>query len=252
MSKIILKSASEINLMRQGGLILKKVFKDILREIKPGVTTLSIDKKVEKLLIKSAASPSFKKVKNYSWSTCICINEQIVHTPPSEKKFADGDLITIDIGAYYKGYHTDSATTFFLSEKPNDKIENFLSAGKNALKSAIEEVRVGNRIGHISKKIYEMINQKGYFVIKELAGHGVGRTLHEEPMIPGFLDKKIDQTLLIQNGMVLAIEVIYSMGTDQIAYEEGSKWSLVTPDSSLAACFEYTVAVINDKPTILA
>lgn len=251
MSKVHLKTDQEIKIMAEGGAILKKIFKEILSQVIPGITTLEIEKKVEALLKKYGVEASFKKVKNYSWATCICINEQIVHTPPSGRILKTGDLVTIDLGVYHKGYHTDSATTICLSSPIDSEKAKFLQVGKEALQKAIKKAVIGARIGDISQGINNIVTKNGYFIVHELVGHGVGRELHEEPMIPGFLDQPINKTLEIKKGMVLAIEVIYSMGTEEIAYEKDSNWSIITADSSLSACFEHTIAVLDEKPLIL-
>lgn len=248
---IKLKSEEDIKHMREGGQILRLVFDQVLAVATPGTTTNELDKKAESLIKKYGATPSFKTVKNFYWSTCMCINEQIVHTPPSKRVLSEGDILTIDLGLYYRGFHTDCATTIFLKKRAGEVIEKFLETGKKALSEAIKEVRIGNYIGHISQKINQIITGAGYFIIKELAGHGVGRKLHEDPMIPGFLDGKLEDTAKIKNGMVLAIEVIYSEGTEEFMYEQNNTWSLITADKSLSACFEKTVAFVDNKSLIL-
>jgi len=244
------KTKQEIEIMKQGGKKLKRVVSQLLGFVKTGMTTGEIDCEAERLLKKEGAEPSFKKVKGYFWSTCISINEQVVHTPPSKKVIKLKDVITIDIGAYYKGFHTDFSTTFVVGDKGDNKTTKFLKTGEDALYKAIKKATFGNRIGDISKTIQQEIYGNGYFIMKQLTGHGIGRELHEDPFIPGFLNGSIDNTTIINEGLVIAIEVIYSEGTEEIKTESGSKWSIVTADGSLSACYEHTVA-ITDKTTVI-
>ncbi len=174
-----------------------------------------------------------------------------MHTPPSKRVLKDGDLLTIDIGLYLQGFHTDHAISFTIGTERDPKVQRFLDVGENTLKKAIASIKVGGRIGDISKTISDEIYGHGYFILKELTGHGVGTELHEDPMIPGFLDKPINKTDLIREGMVLAVEIIYSMGTERIVYERGDLWSIATADGSLSACFEHTVGIYSDKAEVL-
>ena len=248
--KIKLKTDREIEIMKEGGRRLRQVVKKILPLIKKGVTTEEIDFKTERLIKDFGGQPSFKTVKGYQWATCLSINNQVVHTPPSKRKLKKGDILTIDIGMMYQGYHTDWATTVIVDDD-DFQLKRFLEAGKKALYQAIDQFKIGNYIGNISATIEKEILKKGYFVIKELTGHGVGKKLHEEPFIPGFLDKEVFDTPKIKEGMVLAIEVIYSQNKTTISYENENHWSLVTEDGSLAACFEHTVALLKNGPLIL-
>lgn len=244
------KDAAEIEIMKEGGAKLQEAVKLLLPTVKPGQTTFEVDKQAEKLILSQGAEISFNKVKGYSWTTCLPINEQVVHTPPGKRVIKEGDVLTIDIGAYYRGLHTDYATTFVVGESHNEKTRAFLKVGKETLDKAIQQAKVGNYIGNISEVIEESIYSNGYHIMEQLTGHGVGYELHEDPFVPGYLDKPLNETLKIRAGLVLAIEVIYSMGTEQIANEKGEKWSIVTADGSLSACFEHTVA-ITDKNTFI-
>jgi len=244
------KTKQEIEIMKQGGEKLKCATTKLLAFIKDGITTEEIDKEAERLIKKEGGESSFKRVKGYHWTTCITINEQVVHTPPSKRIVKKGDVITIDIGAYYQGFHTDYATTFVVGGKTDAKIKKFLRVGEDALYKAIDKARAGNRIGDISSIIQNEIYSNGYFIMKQLTGHGVGRDLHEDPFIPGYLDRPVAKTPVLKEGLVIAIEVIYSMGTEEIKAEPGNKWSIVTSDGSLSACFEHTIA-ITDKTTVI-
>lgn len=247
---IKLKTEEEIQIMKVGGKKLRNVLKKLEPEIKAGVTTREIDNKAEKLILDEGGSPSFKRVKGYSWTTCLSINEQIVHTPPSARVVKEGDLLTLDIGLFYKGYHVDYATSILIGQS-NKKIDNFLDTGKDALIKAISQVKIGNYLYKISEKIEETICNKGYFIIKQLTGHGIGRELHEDPYIPGYADRSINNKFKIKQGLTIAIEVIYSFGTEEIKYEKDNNWSIITADNSLSACFEHTVAVSKTKVEVL-
>lgn len=248
---ITIKTQEEIESMKQGGLILKKVMDMLLPFVVDGVSTDVIDQKADELIKRCHAEPSFKKVKGYRWATCLPVNDQIVHTPPSKRILKRGDLLTIDIGVYYQSYHTDYAESFNIGQSPNKKVQLFLDAGKKALGKAIDCARPKNLIKHISHAIEDTIKQYGYYVVKNLTGHGIGKKLHEAPMIPGYVDGSSDQNIIIEKGMAFAIEVIYAMGTSHMKSEAGNTWSLVTSDGSLSACFERTIAVGENNAYIL-
>lgn len=247
---IHLKSDVEIGIISEGGRRLRRVVNELRPIIKAGITTRQIDIEAETLIKKRGGEPSFKRVPGYKWSTCLPVNEQIVHTPPSDRKLIDGDIVTLDIGMYYKGFHTDYADTVAIGTI-DKKTEKFLRIGKNTLNSAIRFAEHGKRIGGISREIEKHIVSNGYYIIRELTGHGIGKELHEDPYVPGFLDGPIDKTLLIKPGLVVAIEVIYAVSTNKMVYEEGSDWSIQTHDKSLSACFEHTVVITNTKSLIL-
>ena len=245
------KTEREIAIMREGGKRLRKVADRLVKLLAPGVRLVDIDKKAEELIKKAGGYPSFKTVKGYKWSTCISINEQIVHTPPSERAIKEGDIVSLDIGMLYKGYHTDYSETVYVGEEVDDGILRFLSVGKTALRQAIRRFKKGKRLGEVSKAIEDTVKKNGYFVIKELAGHGIGKELHEDPLVLNFLDKPVEKTLEIKEGLVVAIEVIYSMGTEHMRKEEGLEWSFVTVDKSLSAVFEHTVAITRKGTLVL-
>lgn len=244
------KGEEEIKVMVEAGKKLRKVIYELKKILKSGITTNEINKKAEELILKEGGYPSFKRVKNYYWAVCTPINEQIVHTPPSSRELRKGDLLTIDIGLEYKGYNVDYAESFLI-EKKDKKIKHFLEVGRLALKKAIKKAIVGNYLGHISQAIEKELKKNFYYVNRYLVGHGIGKELHEEPLVPGFLDKPINQTLKLTDGLALAIEVIYAMGSNEIDYEKNNSWSIITKDKSLSACFETTIIITKKKPLIL-
>lgn len=248
---INLKSDKEIEIMAEGGKRLKAVVKELLPLIKEGVTTKEIDDQAEELIIKQGGKSSFMTVPGYKFSTCTPINEQIVHTKPSGRVLKNGDVLTLDIGILYGGLHTDHAITRVVGGKSRDeKINKFLKIGEETLYKAIEKAAVGNRLGQISEITEKEIVGNGYFIIKELTGHGIGKKLHEDPFVFGYVERPVNKTLVIKKGLVIAIEIIYAMGTDVMTYEDDN-WSIITKDRSLSACFEHTIAVTDKGPVIL-
>lgn len=247
---IYLKTPEEIEIMKEGGKILKEVVDELIPSIEVGQSTLEIDKKAEELIRSKGAKPSFKTVKGYSWTTCIPVNEQAVHTPPSDRILNDGDLVTVDIGVLYKGFHTDYAYSKVVgSVQP--ETQKFLDIGRTTLDNAIKKVKNGTYLGELGEFIYNEITQNGYFIMKELTGHGIGKKLHEDPYVLNFLDRPINKTYKIKPGFVFALEIIYSMGSEELAYEQGNSWSITSADKSLSACFEKTLAVTEEKTFIL-
>lgn len=248
---IHLKTPEEIEIMRECGKRLMQAVGDLLPIIKEGMTTLEVDTKAEELIEKYGAESSFKRVKGYSWSTCLPINEQVVHTPPSKRILKIGDVLTVDIGAFYKNFHTDYATTIVIGGVKDEKKRKFLSVGEETLEKAIAVAKAGRHLGEISAVIEKEIKRPGYFILRELTGHGVGRELHEDPFVPGFVNKPVEKTIIMKPGLVIAIEIIYSMGTEEIAYEQAGAWSIKSADNSLTGCFEKSVAITQDTTYIL-
>ncbi len=247
--KIKYKTEEEIKIMMEGGKILSDVLKELCIRIKPGMTTNDVNEQANLLIAERGAEPSFTKVPGYRWATCLSVNNEIVHTPPSDKVLKEGDVFTIDIGVFYKGFHTDTSTTLIVGDKKPSDVVDFLETGKRALNKAIGKFRFGKKLVDVSAAIQEVIEGKGFEIIKTLTGHGVGRDLHEEPYIFGFVSGGQEDRLTIKNGLVVAIEVIYAKTTDEVVYD--GEWSINTRDGSISACFEKTVAILNKKTVIL-
>ncbi len=245
------KTREELEIMKACGKILKRAADELVPLVKEGMTTNEVDKKATEHIKKLGGEISFNKVPGYKWATCLPVNEQIVHTPPSDYVLKSGDILTIDIGAFLKGFHTDYAISIVIGEAKDKKVIEFLDIGEKALEKAIQVAGKAKYIGEISQSIEHDIYGKGYFILHELTGHGIGRDLHEAPYVPGVLDRPIDKTPRIQDGLVIAVEVIYSMGTEHIKHENGETWSIVTSDGSLSACFEKTIAFFDKKMFIL-
>jgi methionyl aminopeptidase len=244
-------SEREVKKMKNGGQKLKKIMAEVLSTVGPGVTLRELDEMVEKRIEKLGGKPSFKMVPGYHWSACLNLNEGVVHGVPDDMPIKKGDLITVDIGFYSQGFHTDMARTVRAGEQENKRVKDkFLEAGEEALKKAIKQVKPGKRVGHLSQAIEQVIKKAGYSPIKSLTGHGVGRQLHQKPNIPCFLKGKIKETPLLKKGMVLAIEVIYAQGKpDLFVADDG--WTIRTQDGKIAGLFEETVAVGADGPLVL-
>jgi methionyl aminopeptidase len=248
---IKIKTQKEIETMQKGGKILSEVMQELIAKVTPGVSELELDFLAEKLILEKGAAPGFKRVEGYKHAICISTNDVVVHGIPTDYRFKEGDVVGIDCGVYYNGFHTDMSETGRVIDSPkNDEIDNFLYTGEEALSEAIKKTIIGNNIGDISKTIQDIIESKGYSVVRSLIGHGVGRELHEEPEVPGYLISKIEKTPKLVQGMVIAIEVIYNMGQSELIVDKDG-WTLRTKDKSLSGLFERTVAIVENGPLIL-
>ncbi len=269
------KTSEEIEVMRQGGRILAQVLFEVLDNVRPGVSEKEIDLLADRLISEKGAEAGFKKVKGYSHATCISTNDVVVHGIPSNYKFKEGDVVGIDCGVFYKGFNTDMSETRRVSAKSSklkaptfakapasqrgesagkqnsDEVDKFLETGKRALDEAIKVAIVGNHVGHISKTIQEIVEGQGYSIVRSLIGHGVGKKLHEEPEVPGFLNKKIEKTPMLKEGMTIAIEVIYNMRSHEVSYSNRDGWTITTSDGSMSGLFERTIAITKDGSIVL-
>lgn len=249
---ISIKTEKEIESMKKGGQILGSVLFSVLKVVKPGVTELEIDQEAEKLIRQKGGESGFKKVEGYKHTICVATNDVVVHGIPTKQKFVDGDVVCIDCGVYYEGFHTDMAETIIVGKNDDPGKVRFLEAGKKALNAGIEQAVVGNRVGHISNAIAEIIeNEYGFSIVRSLVGHGVGKELHEEPEVPGYVVGSITKSPLLKVGMTIAIEVIYAMGSSEVVYANDDGWTITTADGSLSAVFERTVAITNKGPLVL-
>ena len=247
---IKIKSPTEIKIMAEGGEKLARIKKRLIEEVREGVSADDIETLATRLILKEGCKPSFKMVPNYNWSTCINVNQGVVHgIPKKEIVFKEGDIVSVDVGVFYKGFHTD--TSFTLGIGLDAEKQKFLEAGKKALNKAVEKVRIGNRIYDISQAIESVIEKAGYTPIRALVGHGVGRDLHEEPQIPCFTDPKqlADSPRLVE-GIVLAVEVMYSEGSAEVGIEKDG-WTISSLDGTITALFEDTIAVTKKGSLVL-
>ncbi len=242
-----IKSESEIELMRISGKIAARALKKVLENIAPGVKCSTLDQIAREEIEKQGAKPSFTTVDDYKWTICTTVNDQVVHGIPTERVLFEGDILGIDIGALYNGYHSDMAISVPVG-KISEDTQKFLTVGKDTLKDAISEVKVGNKIGDISSTIQEKVENAGFSIVKNLTGHGVGRELHEDPMIPGFGKRGIGAE--IKENMTLAVEVIYTQGSGEVIVEKDN-WTISAADGSLGGLFEQTVLVKKSGPIVL-
>jgi methionyl aminopeptidase len=247
--KIIAKTPDELRLMIEGGKKLARVKNRLIEAVGVGVTAADIENLATDLIAKEGGEPSFKRVPGYHWSTCVNINEGVVHgIPKPEVKFKQGDVVSVDVGMYYKSFHTD--TSFTVGLKVGREIDKFLKAGEQALKRAIAKAKVGSRIYDISEAIESSLVPFGYNPVKALVGHGVGRELHEEPQIPGITYAGRENSPVIPDGATLAIEVIYSMGSPDIEIAHDG-WTLSIRDGKISALYEETIAVTKKGTIVL-
>lgn len=256
MSKV--RNRYELKLMRKSGSIAGMALKKGLESIKIGISELEVDKIIQDEIYRLGGDLSYKSVPGYKYATCITVNEQVVHGIPTERTFISGDLVSIDLAVVYKGWHTDCAWSVVVEDnqlrdpspaKPDqDDKRRFLEIGEKALWEAVAQAVDGNRVGDISAAIQSRVEGVGYSVVRSLVGHGVGKSLHEEPEIPGFGEK--GKGVVLKNGMSLAIEVIYTKGGHEVVLEK-DRWTLSTIDKSWGGLFEMTVIVVKDRPEIL-
>lgn len=251
---IHIKTPQEIEIMERGGKILADTLFEVLSHAKPGVTELELDQLAEKLILEKGGEPGFKKVPGYHHTICVSTNDVVVHGIPTTYALKAGDILGIDCGVYLNGFHTDMSESIIVGgpQEAEKAVVDFLDTGKKALELAIEQVKPGNHVGHVSRTIQLIVEGAGYSVVHELIGHGVGHELHEEPEVPGYLKGKVEKTPLLKEGMVIAVEIIYNMGKHEVEYAgNGDDWTIMTADGSLSGLFERTVAVTKDGYKIL-
>ncbi len=243
---IPLKSPADIKIMKAGGRRLAKVMQKMLAAVKPETTLLAIEQIADAEIKRLGGAPSFKKVPGYRWATCLNINEGVVHGIPSNYRLAAADVLSLDVGMLYRGFHTDMSTSVAVSGAGG----KFLAVGKTALKKAVEAAKAGNYVAQISLAMEKEIRQAGFSPVEALTGHGVGKKLHEEPAIPCFWQAEVADSPRLQVGMVLAIEVIYAQGLPEVVLDQDN-WTIETADGKPAGLFEQTVAVTAKGPVIL-
>jgi len=249
---IKIKTPQEIKIMQKAGSILGETLEIVMNSIKEGMTELELDALAEKLIQERGGESGFKKVPGYHHTICISVNDVVVHGIPTNRVLKKGDIVGVDCGVFLEGYHTDMAETILIparnSEDEAKKV--FLDAGKKALFSAISKVKSGNRVGHLSEQM-QKVEELGYSVTRSLVGHGVGRELHEDPEIPGFVSGPIQKTPLLKKNMAIAVEIIYNMGSADLAYSGQDDWTIVTKDGSLSGLFERSMVVTDSGPMLL-
>lgn len=244
---ITLKSQREIELLKVAGHIVWLTHQYLKPFIKEGITTKELDKLAEDFIRSQGATPSFKGYEGFPATICASINDEVVHGIPGKRKLKNGDIITLDIGACYKGYHGDSAWTYPVGEISDD-LKELLENTEKALFIGLEQVKPGNRIGDIGAEIEKFAKAHNLGVVEELVGHGVGTSVHEDPNVPNYGEHGTGP--LIKEGMVIAVEPMLNMGSKDICILDND-WTIVTEDGMPSAHFEHTVAVTKDGYQIL-
>jgi len=244
---IIIKDEEEIEKMRAAGKIAAEVLEKLRQEVRAGITTMELNKMGEELIRQKKAEPVFLGYRGYRYATCISVNEEVVHGIPSERRLKEGDLVSVDVGVRYDGYCGDTAATFAVGTI-SKKAQKLLRVGKEALRAGIRQARAGNHLGDISYAIQRVAEENGFSVVRDLYGHGLGRDLHEDPLVPNF--GKPGEGPELKAGMVLAIEPMINVGGWRVrTLPDG--WTVVTEDGSLSCHFEHAVLITQKDPEIL-
>jgi len=245
---VILKQRSEIEKIRTSNGIVAEILAELKEKVQEGVTTLDLDRISEELVLKKGAKPAFKGYRGYPFSLCASINEQVIHGFPSQRVLVEGDIVGLDFGVYYNGYYGDAALTVPVG-KISTEASMLLKATEESLARAIREAMVGNRLGDISAAVQNHVEAKGFSVVRDFVGHGIGRNLHEDPQIPNYGIK--GRGVALKAGMVLAIEPMVNAGTYKVRMLTDG-WTAVTADGRLSAHFEHTIAITDHGPEILS
>ncbi len=241
------KTSEEVQLIKQSADILGRAHGEVAKYVKEGVKTSFLDKIAEEYIRDNQAVPSFKGYNGFPASLCISVNEVVVHGFPSDYELKDGDIISVDCGVFHQGFHSDSAYTYPIGEVSPSVIA-LLKATRDSLYLGIEQAVAGNRIGDIGHTIQKFVEAKGYTVVRELVGHGLGKKLHEAPEVPNYGKKGSGP--LLKAGMVIAIEPMINLGTRNIVQERDG-WTIRTADRKPSAHYEHTVAILENKTEVL-
>jgi methionyl aminopeptidase len=246
----ILKSPQEIQIMREAGRIVAKVHEALREAVKPGVTTQELDEVAVAVLQKYNSTSAFLGYRGYPANICASVNDVLVHGIPDQKTaLAEGDIISIDVGSRYRGFVGDSAWTYAVGEI-SDTARELMRVTEESLYAGIEQAKAGNRVVDVSRAVQKVVEDNGFYVVREYTGHGVGRQMHEPPQVLNYVSGDVDGELVLEPGVVFAIEPMVQAGTNRTRTLD-DKWTVVSEDGSLAAHFEHTVAVTNKGPEIL-
>ncbi|MBQ5323138.1 MAG: type I methionyl aminopeptidase [Oscillospiraceae bacterium] len=244
---VILKTANTIKKMREAGRLSALALKVGGEAVKPGVTTAEIDKAIYDFIVSQGATPSFLNLYGFPASACISVNDELIHGIPGNRVINEGDIVSIDVGACLDGYHGDNAATF-VAGTVSEEAQKLLDVTKQSLFKGIEAAVVGNRIGDISNAVQTYCEERGYSVVREFVGHGIGRDVHEDPEVPNFGAAGHGPRLV--NGMCIAIEPMINAGTRFVSTDSNG-WTVRTKDGKLSAHFEHTIAITDNGPIIL-
>ena len=244
---ISIKSAQDLEIMREGGRLLASVMKELGAMVEPGVTPRQIDQRGHALITKAGGVPSFLDYNGFPASVCISVNEAIVHGIPDDRDLQPGDIVGLDLGVFLGGFHTDSAWTFPVGEI-SETTQRLLNVTRESMYQGIAKAKAGNRIGDVSATIQKYVESNGYSVVTELVGHGIGKSLHEEPSVPNY--GKPGRGPAIREGMTFCVEPMVNQGTPKTK-TLADKWTMITADRKLSAHFEHTIAITKNGPVIL-
>lgn len=245
---INLRSEAEIELLRENNQLVSATLAEVGKHIRPGVTTLQLDKIAEDFIRSHGAVPGFLGYNGFPNTLCVSVNEHVVHGIPSDSPLKEGDIVSVDCGTIMKGFYGDTAYTFAVGEiAPN--VSELLRVTKEALHKGVEQAVIGNRTGDIGHAVQEYAESHGYSVVRELVGHGLGKNMHEEPEVPNYGAR--GRGPLLKAGMVICIEPMINMGSRYIVFERDG-WTVRTKDRKPSAHFEYAVAITKDGPDVLS
>jgi methionyl aminopeptidase len=245
---IVRKSADELAKMREAGRVVAKVLREVEGAVQPGIRTRDLDALVEKTIRDEGCVPSFKGYRGFPASACISLNEEIVHGIPGARKLKAGDLVKIDVGAIYEGYHADSAWTFYVGDEPPGDVAKLMKATEESLWAGIRAARAGHRVGDISHAVQVVAEGAGFSVVREYVGHGVGRQLHEDLQIPNYGNP--GRGPVLEEGMTIALEPMVNVG-DWRTEVLSDDWTVVTADRKLSAHYEHTIAITGGDAEVL-
>ena len=245
---IVLKRPEEIARMREAGRLVARLLLELERRIRPGVTTQELDRFAEEFIRAAGGTPSFKGYRGFPASICTSVNEEVVHGIPGPRRLEEGDIISVDVGVWLQGYHSDGARTYPVGEiDPEGR--RLLEVTERALYAGIAQARPGNRVSDISHAVQQVVEAAGFSVVREFVGHGIGRRIHEDPQVPNFGPPGRGPRL--RPGMTLAVEPMVNEGGPEVVLKE-DRWTAVTVDGRRSAHFEHTVAITEDGPAILS
>jgi len=245
---MILKKSEEIEIMHEGGKILAKIREELAKAVKPGITTTDLESLTTRLISSHGVKPAFLHYKGYPSILCTSLNDEVVHCPPSGRELKEGDILSIDLGIEYKGWFLDTATTVPVGEISGNA-KRLIEVTKKCLEIGIKELKVGKNLGNLGFAIQKFAESQGFGVIRELTGHGIGKSLHEEPTVLNY--GRRGDGLVIKEGLVIAIEPMLTEGDWKVVESKENGFTYKTADGSLAAHFEHTIAVTKEGPLVL-
>ena len=246
---VTIKSAREIRLMREAGKILARVHEELEKALRPGMSTMEIDQIGKELILSYGAVPSFLNYNGYPASICVSVNDEVVHGIPTEThKIKEGDIVSLDAGVIFEGYHSDAARTYGIGAVSKEA-EKLMEVTRNSFFEGLKYAKAGCHLYEISAAIEDFVTKSGFTAVRDLVGHGIGQNLHEEPEIPNFRQRK--KGILLKPGMTLAIEPMINAGSCEVLWLDDD-WTVVTEDGSLSAHYENTVLITDGEPEILS